>query len=110
MANKVRISTIGGPYYSVEPGISPAEAVTQMERQLLAGIRCVTPDRPDLIVLPEMCDIPLRYTKEQRSLFLRSEERGYSKRWLHSLGGTAAMWPIRRCGKRGTVAGPTRSG
>ncbi|MDF2722501.1 MAG: carbon-nitrogen hydrolase family protein [Paenibacillus sp.] len=74
MANYVRVSTIGTKYYAPDPGLSLAEAVSRMERHLLGKIEQVLPDRPDLIVLPETCDMPASTTLERRLAFYR--ERG----------------------------------
>jgi len=56
MARHVKISTIGCPNVERHDagGDVPARVVAHLQRQ----IGQVTPQRPDLIVLPELCDVP----------------------------------------------------
>lgn len=58
MARYVKISTIGGPYHHVDKSLSSVEMWEKMKVHLIKQIDQVLPDRPDLIVLTEFCDIP----------------------------------------------------
>jgi len=58
MANRVRISTIGAAPLGLQPTVDVAEALDLVRKQWEKEIRQVLPDRPDLIVLPEACDLP----------------------------------------------------
>jgi hypothetical protein len=71
MSNYVRVSTIGAKYYSVNSDISIQDAIEEMKNHLRERINQTLPDRPDLIVLPEWCDMPGNYTPEQRRLFFK---------------------------------------
>ncbi|MDF2670001.1 MAG: carbon-nitrogen hydrolase family protein [Paenibacillus sp.] len=78
MANKVKISTLGAHYGTIREGSSGgwAQAIDDMKQHLSSVISQVLPDQPDLIVLPECCDMPANYSSEQRKQFYR--ERGDS--------------------------------
>ena len=58
MSRYVKISTIGGPYHHVDRSISYAEMWESMKTHLTRQVEQVLPDRPDLIVLTEVCDLP----------------------------------------------------
>lgn len=63
MVRKVKISTFNFANASLDPDISMQEAVEQMKRFLEGRMKQVWPDRPDLLVLPEFCDMPHNYAK-----------------------------------------------
>jgi predicted amidohydrolase len=88
MANKVRISTLGANYGTIREGKSGLwpQAIDDMKQHLSNVISQVLPDQPDLIVLPECCDMPANYSSEQRKQFYR--ERGDTI--LHYLAGIAS--------------------
>lgn len=61
MARHVRISAIGAHPPSLDRALKPSAVTSEMTRHLVTEIKQVLPDRPDLIVLPEMCDLPSNY-------------------------------------------------
>jgi len=74
MARYVKISTVGSPLIHVDEALSNREARTFVEDYLTKQIGQVLPDRPDLILLPEMCDVPRSYDLPRRLEYIR--ERG----------------------------------
>lgn len=58
MSNYVKISTIGNREFNVEEQLATEEMVDRMMKHLQQKLSQVLPDQPDLIVLPEFCDIP----------------------------------------------------
>lgn len=58
MARYVTISCLSGPPAHVDPSTSLGAAVDQLVDQWRDRLELVLPDRPDLIVLPEMADCP----------------------------------------------------
>ena len=62
MARYVRISTIGAPYLNVDTTLPYGKVWEYMKAHLTTQVNQVLPDNPDLIVLPEMCDIPNGYS------------------------------------------------
>ena len=76
MARYVKISTIGCPLVSVDLSLSNGDARNFVEDYLMKQLRQVLPDRPDLILLPEMCDVPINYDLPRREEYIR--ERGDS--------------------------------
>lgn len=86
MARFVKISTMSGDYATIKEGISWPDAIRQMKHHLEARIDLVLPDQPDLIVMPECCDMPINVGTEQQFHFYR--ERGDDI--LHFLGTIAA--------------------
>ena len=71
MARYVKISTIGAPLNTVDETLSYDEALAHIEEALTRHIKPVLPDKPDLILLPEMCDVPTNYNVQRREEFLR---------------------------------------
>lgn len=71
MANYVKVSTIGCTYSNVNLNSSMETAVVEMAESLRQKISRVLPDRPDLIVVPEECDLPANYPREQRLPFFK---------------------------------------
>ena len=61
MARYITISAIGARAPAVDPNTPPHEAVDAIVAHLQSEIEAVLPDRPDLVVLPEVCDIPANY-------------------------------------------------
>jgi len=61
MARYVKISTIGGPYHHVDESLTYPEVWEKMKTHLTNQIGQVLPDRPDLIVLTEVVDLPAYY-------------------------------------------------
>ena len=57
MSKKIKISTIVPPL--IRPESRSAEAfVVQVSKHLRNELEKVLPDRPDFILLPEVCDVP----------------------------------------------------
>jgi len=71
MARYVKISTIGAPLITVDDSLSFVEAIAVIEEYLISIIKPVLPDKPDLILLTEMCDVPTNYNVPKREEFLR---------------------------------------
>ena len=84
MARYANISTIGAAAVTAD-GTQKDEAVRErVENILTEQISKVLPDRPDLILLPEMCDVPRNFDAPRRERYLRS--RGdYGIRFFASL-------------------------
>jgi predicted amidohydrolase len=61
MARYTKMSAIGARPPSLDHGLPPRAVADEMTRHLLFELGHVLPDRPDLIVLPEMCDLPANY-------------------------------------------------
>ena len=74
MANRVTISTFSAAPPSVAPDTALEDVTTQMIEFWRAKTAKVLPDRPDLIVLPEMCDRPAGWPCEERRKYF--EARG----------------------------------
>ena len=58
MARNVKISTIGGPYHKLDESLPYGVMWDKMQEHLAKQIDQVLPDKPDLIVLTEVCDLP----------------------------------------------------
>ncbi|MCX8082303.1 MAG: carbon-nitrogen hydrolase family protein [bacterium] len=65
MARYVRISNISSGYTSVDLSSNYQSIINQIKKHLDALIQEVLPDRPDLIVLPEVCDWPSNLPQEK---------------------------------------------
>ena len=72
MAKNVKISTIGGPnfYLTVDDSQPYEEIWDKLKIHLTKQIDQVLPDKPDLIVLTEMCDLPMEYPSERMKTFV----------------------------------------
>ncbi|WP_409345468.1 carbon-nitrogen hydrolase family protein [Paenibacillus sp. MBLB4367] len=81
MVRKATISTFNFHYCTVNPTGSVEEYVNYVMLFLENKINHVLPDRPDLIVLPECCDMPAGCTGEK----LRDYYRVRGDRILHGL-------------------------
>ncbi|MDF2716615.1 MAG: carbon-nitrogen hydrolase family protein [Paenibacillus sp.] len=74
MARKVTISTFNFNYCPVDPSGNAEQFVNRVTKYLEHKLNQVWPDRPDLIVLPECCDMPAGCTGENLRMYYR--ERG----------------------------------
>ncbi|MFD0669947.1 carbon-nitrogen hydrolase family protein [Cohnella sp. GCM10027633] len=74
MANRVTISCLGPRPLAIEAGTPPREAIDRMIRHWADQLEKVLPDRPDLIVLPEVCDRPdpLGFPLEEQHAYFRA--------------------------------------
>ena len=70
MANRVTISTFGLTLPEVPLDRTPRQAVAQMMDFWKGKLDGVLPDQPDVIVLPEVCDIPRNWRQEKLKEFL----------------------------------------
>jgi len=77
MARYVKISTVGSPLIDADLSLPYAETQKQAEEYLLKQIEQVLPDKPDLILMPEMCDVPVNYDVPRREAFLRQRGDGH---------------------------------
>ena len=73
MAKYVKVSTIGTPYLKVDTSIPFADTWEIMKQYLTEEMNQVLPDKPDLIVLPEVCDIPDHYPKTNEFVDFRGD-------------------------------------
>ncbi|RAV22454.1 carbon-nitrogen hydrolase family protein [Paenibacillus contaminans] len=69
MSRFAKISSIGCDYKEIDPSLDMREAVEAMKEHLRGKLSRVLPDRPDLIVLPEVCDMPRSFTGERLKAF-----------------------------------------
>lgn len=65
MARRVTISTFNFPYCLVDPDSEWEQLIEQVGSYLECKIDQVLPDEPDLIVLPESCDMPSGLSAER---------------------------------------------
>lgn len=72
MARYVRVSNISAPYHSVKLSSDYQDIVNQMKEYLNSFIQEVLPDKPDLIVLPEICDCPSNLPQEKTMDYYRA--------------------------------------
>ncbi|MBN2853689.1 MAG: carbon-nitrogen hydrolase family protein [Clostridia bacterium] len=73
MSNYVKISCVGPKAIEIDVTLPLDQAVDEMADHLETRISMVTPDQPDLIVLPEACDRPSNFPVELRKRYY--EER-----------------------------------
>ncbi|MCM8777359.1 MAG: carbon-nitrogen hydrolase family protein [Candidatus Omnitrophica bacterium] len=66
MARYVKISNISAPYHSVKLSSDYQDIVNQIKEYLDSFVQAVLPDKPDLIVLPEVCDRPENLPQDSR--------------------------------------------
>ncbi|MCL2421112.1 MAG: hypothetical protein FWD03_04575 [Defluviitaleaceae bacterium] len=71
MAKHVKISTIGCGFHQVDGSHSHAETWEQVKKHLTRQMEQVLPDRPDLIVLPEVCDVPEGYDAASLQAYIK---------------------------------------
>jgi len=77
MARYVKVSTIGYPSFEVNDSLSFEEVKRYIENFITAQINQVLPDKPDLILLTEMCDVPHSYSTEKRMEYLKFRGDSY---------------------------------
>lgn len=65
MARYVKISNISCPYHSVVLSSDYQDIVDQMKKYLDSFVQEVLPDKPDIIVLPEVCDRPANFPRDK---------------------------------------------
>ena len=65
MANYVKVSTIGPRPPAVDTDVPLERTVEQVIAHWRGRFAQVLPDRPDLIVVPEVCDRPANYPREK---------------------------------------------
>ena len=72
MARNVKISTIGGPdfYLKLDGSLPYPEMWEKLQEYLTKQIAQVLPERPDLIVLTEMCDLPFEFERSRMRDFV----------------------------------------
>lgn len=66
MSNYIKISSIGPRAIEIDTSISLNKAVDLMINNLKNQISQVLPDKPDIIVLPEVCDRPSNFKMKHR--------------------------------------------
>ena len=73
MARNVKISTIGGPnfYLPVDSKLPYTDMWEKVKTHLTGQIEQALPDRPDLIVLTEMCDLPREFPYSEMKDFIK---------------------------------------
>lgn len=71
VARSIVVSTIGCDYQEVGETGDLSQALELVKSHLLGKLQQVLPDRPDLIVLPEVCDMPRSYTGERLQAYYR---------------------------------------
>jgi len=76
MAKHVRISTIGAQQYMIEKPQSYQDAVDKIIAHWQKELDQVLPDKPDLIVLPEVCDRPANYNNSVEQIAAYRQTRG----------------------------------
>jgi len=76
MARNVVISTIGGPYLQVDGSLPHSEMWEKIQKHLTAQMAQVAPDKPDLAVFTEMCDLPFPSSYKSAFALPFAKERG----------------------------------
>lgn len=71
MANRVTVCAVSPAPPAAEKHAGPERAVRAMMEHWKKALEQVLPDRPDLIVLPEMCDAYLEHSREERAAYHR---------------------------------------
>jgi len=72
MSRYITVSAIGSCNAAIAPELPLEEAVNIIIDHVTSEIQQVLPDHPDLIVLPELCDKPNRFTIEQNKEFYKT--------------------------------------
>jgi len=67
----VKISTIGPQYPNVDVNTDPQKVVDIIIKHWKNEFAQVLPDKPDLIAVPEACDIPVSWPLDKRQAYLR---------------------------------------
>ena len=76
MEKHVRISTIGASLYNVDKPRSYQDTVDKIIAHFGMELEQVLPDKPDLIVLPEVCDRPANYADDKEKITAYLHVRG----------------------------------
>lgn len=79
MANYVQISIVGMRYAHMCDDIALPDAVARMKVAVIGKVRQTLPDRPDVIVLPECCDVPANYEGARRVAFVECRANGIAE-------------------------------
>lgn len=74
MANRVMISTFSASPPAVPPDTAAEDVTAQMIEFWKGKLHKVLPERPDVILLPEVCDVPTGWPREKRRQYF--EARG----------------------------------
>lgn len=69
MARRITVSAIAPAWWEADPATAPEDLVQEAMRRWDREIRQVLPDRPDIIVLPEVCDRFNGLTPQQNSIY-----------------------------------------
>lgn len=72
MARYVKIASLGEAAPAVAPGTPPLEVADRMIRFWAGHFAAVLPDKPDLIVVPEVCDRPGGWSREDAAAYYRA--------------------------------------
>ena len=65
MSNYVKIATVGPGYPELSPKTKPQDVVDYMIDHWRNEFAQVLSDKPDLIVVPEVCDMPGEWSTER---------------------------------------------
>jgi len=76
MSKKIKIATIGSNLNAIKNNTSLENVVNEVITSLQMEMEQVMPDSPDLIVLPEHCDVPGRFYSDKNVLFEYIKARG----------------------------------
>ena len=76
MARNVTINTIGGPYPQVDAALTHAEMWDKVKEYWTKQVTLLAPDKPDLIVFTEMCDLPFPSSYKMDFAVQFAEKRG----------------------------------
>lgn len=78
-SNPVKVATIGGrPSFSFDPAKGKQASVIQLIEFWKREINQVLPDKPDLILLPELCDVPFGLPATEWKDYLRVRQNQIS--------------------------------
>lgn len=69
MANSVKISSIGALAVQADPDATNQQVVDHVIEHWRIKVAQVTPDAPDLIVVPECCDVPAGFPMDNRDYY-----------------------------------------
>ena len=68
---RVRIATIGAESFKIDPDMAPQKIVEKAIEHWRNEFSQVLADKPDLIVVPEVCDRPANYPREKGQEYYR---------------------------------------
>ncbi|MDF2685118.1 MAG: carbon-nitrogen hydrolase family protein [Clostridia bacterium] len=66
MSNYIKVASLGPQAYYIDPKIGNTNAIDKMIYHWKEELEKVLHDKPDIIVLPEACDRPQNFSKEQK--------------------------------------------